>query len=387
MSRPRADPARGRGRSLARRFVVRLAGAVLVLWAVATVTFFIIRLIPGDPAAAILGGPGSQASDEALAAVREQYGLDLPVWQQYLIALGRMATLDLGTSYALRLPVADVILAQLPGTLLLAALALVLAWVVAVALAMTSTLGVGATDETASVRARSTRRLGRLAAALGGAVETVAAALPHFWLAAVLVVVFSSWLGWLPPVSTGDAAGLVLPVLTLAIPVAGFLAQVMRESLLEALATPFALSARARGETETGVRFRHALRHAALPGVNLSAWAFGYLVSGAVVVETIFARPGLGRSLLQAVTLRDVPLVTGIVLVSALAYIVVTLIADAVSVALDPRLRPPTRRAAPSAEVARDATRVAAPTAPAPSGTASAATASPDPAAPEGARG
>ncbi|MDR5700690.1 ABC transporter permease [Agromyces sp. LY-1074] len=324
-----------------RRFGVRLLGAAFVLWAVATVTFFVIRLIPGDPAAAILGGPGSQASEEALAAVRAEYGLDLPIWQQYLIALGRLATLDLGTSYALRQPVAEVIRAQLPGTLLLALLALVLAWVFAISLALFSTLGAGDPGSGGGSSARPARRLGRVAAAIGGTIETVAAALPHFWLAAVLVVVFSSWLRLLPPVSTGDAAGLVLPVLTLAIPVAGFLAQVMRESLLTALSTPFALSARARGETETGLRLRHALRHAAVPGVNLSAWAFGYLVSGAVVVETIFARPGLGRSLLQAVTLRDVPLVTGIVLVSALAYIVVTLLADVVSAALDPRLRAP----------------------------------------------
>lgn len=327
-----------------------------MLWAVATITFFVIRLIPGDPAAAILGGPGSQASEAALAAVREEYGLDLPVWQQYLLALGRIATLDLGTSYALRQPVADVIGAQLPGTFTLALLALALAWVVAIALALFSTLGADganlAGDAGAGASARWRRRLGRIAAATGGTIETIAAALPHFWLAAVLVVIFSSWLRVLPPVSTGDAAGLVLPVVTLAIPVAGFLAQVMRESLLTALSTPFALSARARGETETGVRLRHALRHAALPGVNLSAWAFGYLISGAVVVETIFARPGLGRSLLQAVTLRDVPLVTGIVLVSAVAYIAVTIVADLVSVALDPRLKAPAAGAAEVAEVA-----------------------------------
>nr|WP_246150451.1 ABC transporter permease [Agromyces intestinalis] len=317
-------------RPLARRFGVRLAGAVLVLWAVATITFFAIRLIPGDPAQAILGGPGSQASAEALEAVRHEYGLDLPLLQQYLLALGRLATWDFGTSYALRQPVAEVIAAQLPGTFALAVIALALAWVIALALALFSTLGAGT-------------RGGRIAAAVGGTVETVAAALPHFWLAAVLVVVFSTWLHLLPPVSTADASGLVLPVVTLAIPVAGFLAQVMRESLQQALGAPFSLSARSRGETEGGVRFRHALRHAALPGVNLSAWAFGYLVSGAVVVETIFARPGLGRSLLQAVTLRDVPLVTGIVLVSAIAYIVVTIVADLVSVALDPRLRGPAR--------------------------------------------
>jgi peptide/nickel transport system permease protein len=114
---------------------------------------------------------------------------------------------------------------------------------------------------------------------------------------------------------------------------------VMRESLLDALEAPFTVSARARGESEAGVRRVHVLRHAALPAVSLSGWAFGFLVSGAVVVETIFARPGLGRTLLNAVTLRDIPLVLGVVLVVAAAYIVVTLLTDAAQRLLDPRTR------------------------------------------------
>ncbi|QTX04680.1 ABC transporter permease [Agromyces archimandritae] len=309
-----------RGR-LGLRVLARAGGAVFVLWAVVTITFFAVRLVPGDPALAILGGPGSQAGPEALALVRAEHGLDRPLGEQYLAALVRLAGGDLGTSYALRMPVGDVIAAQLGGTLLLAVLALAAGWAIALGLALFSTQG------------------GRFAAAVGGAIETVAAALPQFWLAAVLIALFSTGLGWLPPVSTGTAAGLVLPVLTLAIPVAGFLAQVMRTSLLDALASPFALSARARGESGLGVRIRHGIRHAAVAGVDLSAWAFGYLVSGAVVVETVFARPGLGRSLVQAVTGRDVPLVTGIVIVVALAYILITILADAVSLVLDPRLR------------------------------------------------
>jgi peptide/nickel transport system permease protein len=127
--------------------------------------------------------------------------------------------------------------------------------------------------------------------------------------------------------------------LTLAIPLAGFLGQVMREALLVAMQSPFVLSARARGESETGVLWRHALRHAALPAISLSGWAFGSLISGAVVVETIFARPGLGRSLLRAVQDQDVPLVSGIVLVVALVYCVMTVLADALDRVADPRLR------------------------------------------------
>lgn len=300
---------------------VRILGAVAVLWAVATIVFFAMRLIPGDPAEAILGGPGSQAPAEALAAVRAEYGLDQPLLAQYVSQLGRLATGDLGTSYSLRTPVSEVIGAQLAGTLILATLSLAVAWLIALALSLYSTRG------------------GKLPATIGNAIELTAAALPHFWLAALLIVTFSTGLGWLPPVATDNPSSLVLPVVTLAIPTAGFLTQVMRDSLLDALESPFALTARARGSGELRLRFIHAIRHAAVPGVNLTAWAFGYLVSGAVVVETIFARPGLGRSLLKAVTVRDVPLVTGIVLVTAVAYVLVTIVADVATRAIDPRTR------------------------------------------------
>ena len=290
-----------------------------MLWAVATVTFFAVRLIPGDPAEAILGGPGSQTSPEALAAVRAEYGLDQPLLVQYLQQVGRLATGDLGRSYALNMDVGPLVISQLGGTLILAVLSLTLAWVIALVLATWST------------------GRGRLAARIGSGLEIVSAALPHFWLATSLIVVFSVWWGVLPPISTADARGLVLPVVTLAIPLAGFLGQVMRESLNTALESPFVLSARARGETDRGVLWRHALRHAALPAIGLSGWAFGSLISGAVVVETIFARPGLGRTLLNAVTVRDVPVVVGVVMVVALAYILMTIVTDLASSLADPR--------------------------------------------------
>lgn len=290
-----------------------------MLWAVATVTFFAVRLIPGDPAEAILGGPGSQTSPEALAAVRAEYGLDQPLLVQYLQQLGHLATGELGRSYALNMAVGPLVLSQLGGTLLLAVLSLGVAWLFALVLATWSA------------------GRGRLAARVGSGLEIIAAALPHFWLATTLIVVFSVWWGVLPPISTMDARGLVLPVLTLAIPLAGFLGQVMRESLATALESPFVLSARARGESERGVLWRHALRHAALPAISLSGWAFGSLISGAVVVETIFARPGLGRTLLNAVTVRDVPVVVGVVMIVALAYILMTVVTDLASSLADPR--------------------------------------------------
>jgi len=315
-----AAPRAGQRGRLARWALLRLGGIVFVLWAVATVTFFALRLIPGDPAEAVLGGPGSQASAEALAQARADYGLDQPLATQYAVYLAHLATGDLGSSYALREPVASVILTNLGPTLLLAVLSLVVALVLALALAVWSTRG------------------GRVAAAVGSLLEIVAAAVPHFWLGISLILLFSTLLGWLPPVSVPGPLGLVLPVLTLAIPLAGFLGQVMREALLDALESPFVLSARARGEGDGGVFWRHALRHAAIPAIGLVGWAFGSLISGAVVVETIFARQGLGRSLLSAVQSRDVPLVLGVVLVVALGYILVTTLTDLADRLVDPRL-------------------------------------------------
>lgn len=301
-----------------RRILTRVAGAVVTLVAAATVTFFAVRLIPGDPAQALLGGPGSQASAEALAQVREANGLDQPLLVQYVAFLGRLIRGDLGTSYLLHDSVAAVIGEQIGGTLVLAVSALVLAWLFALGLALWST------------------RPGRVSARLGELIEMIAAALPHFWLGAVLIVLFSSTLGILPAVSTPGLSGLILPALTLAIPLAGFLAQLLRESLADAAAQPFVYTARARGESESRIFWTHTLRHAAPAAVGLSGWAFGSLISGAVVVETVFARPGLGRTLVQATTLRDVPLVIGVVLVSAAAYVLVSLVADLTERALTP---------------------------------------------------
>lgn len=315
-----------RGPAWVRWLLGRLASAVLVAWVVATVVFFALRAAGGDPTEAILGGPGSQAGPDAVAQAREQYGLDRPLVVQYLVQLWQVLTLDLGTSYARKVPVADLLVEQLPGTLLLAVLSLALAWALALAVA------------TAAVRA--TGPVGRACAAVLRGVEVVAAVVPHFWLGAVLIVVFSSTLGWFPATSSGtDPAGLVLPTVTLAVPVAGFLGQVMRDSLTEAEAAPFATSARARGASPTRVLWRHTLRHGVLPAVSLSGWAFGSLLSGAVVVETLFGRPGLGRLLLDATMQRDVPVVVGAVVVVAVGYVLVMLLVDVAERLLDPRTR------------------------------------------------
>jgi len=310
---------------LLRTVAGRIGAALIVVWVVATAVFFALRAT-GDPLEAILGGPGSQAGPEAVAQARADYGLDQPVWVQYALQLWRIATFDLGTSYARKQPVADLIWAQVPSTVLLATLALVLAWVLALA-------GMWVV---ATVRGRCS---GLVVGGVRG-LEIIATVLPQFWLGAVLILVFSTTLRLLPPTSTGaDPAGLVLPVITLAVPIAGFLAQTMRDVWEDADGSPFAVTARARGASETRTLFRHTLRHAALPGVALSGWAYGSLVSGAVVVESLFARPGLGRLLLDGTLTRDVPIVLGAVVVVTWLYLAVLLLSDLVETALDPRLR------------------------------------------------
>jgi peptide/nickel transport system permease protein len=303
----------------------RVGSALLVVWLVATVVFFALRA-SGDPLEAILGGPGSQAGPDTVAAATRAYALDQPLIVQYLLQLGRIATLQLGDSYARKQPVADLIAAQLPSTLLLATLALALAWMLALIGAIVVTV----------VRGRAAR----VVSALLRSVETIATVMPQFWLGAVLILIFAATWHVLPATSVGaDPAGLVLPVVTLAVPIAGFLAQVMRDSLADADRAPFATTARSRGATEVRVLLRHTLRHAALPALALSGWAYGSLLSGAVVVEALFARPGLGRLLIDAATARDVPLVIGAVVVVALIYVAVVVLTDAAELLVDPRLR------------------------------------------------
>lgn len=301
------------------RVAARMGGAVLVLLTVATLAFAALHLIPGDPVEAAVGGPGSQASAQALEAARAEYGLDRPVAVQYVDFLWRVAQGDLGVSYAQDLPVTQVLGAAMWPTLLLAAVSLGAAW----ALALTSVV-------IASGRSRVARSVTSL-------LDLVSAAMPNYWLASLLVLLFSATLGWLPAVSTGSASGIVLPALALAIPIAGFIAYVCRDGVDTARDAPFIDHARARGETEIGVRLRHVLRHGVVPGLNLTGWALGSLLGGAAVIEVIFARPGLGRTLVTAVLSRDIPVVLGVVLFSALVYVAVTLVTDLVIARVDPR--------------------------------------------------
>jgi len=310
-----------------RRSAFRVLGALFVLLVVATVAFAALQLIPGDPAEAALGGPGSQASAEALEAARAQFGLDRPILTQYFDFLNRTIRGDLGISFAQHIPVSAVVGAALGPTLLLALMALALAWLLALA----------------SIIVASGHS--RLARGMTTALDLVAAAIPNFWLASLLVLLFASTLGWLPSVSTGGVRGIILPAIALALPTAGFIAQVCRSGIDDARNAPFIESARARGETEAGIRVRHLLRHGVVPGVNLTAWALGSLLGGAAVIEVLFARPGLGRTLVDAVLIRDIPVVLGVVLFAAAAYVIVSLVTDVIVSRVDPRTEQRLQRA------------------------------------------
>ena len=299
----------------------RLARCAAVLLASATVTFFALHLMPGDIVTAILGGPNANPNPATIAAAVKEYGLDRPLVVQYGLYLDRLLHGDLGSSFSQHLRVVSVLRAQALPTLELAASALACAW----ALALFSVL--------------STTRRTRWLSGLGSAVETVGAALPQFWLGILLLSLFAFSFHIFPPAGNSGIATLVLPTLALAIPLGGFLAQVTREALEIALDQPFVLSARMRGLDERSVRIRHALRHALLPGISLSTWAVGALIGNAVVIEAIFSRQGLGRQLFLAVSNQDMPLTIGIVLFITVAYVICSLITDALYRVVDPRLR------------------------------------------------
>lgn len=331
MRRPPARPERSESdrraaRGIARRAFALLGSALLVVWLTSTIVFVALRL-SGDPLEAIMGGPGSQAGPEGAEAARRAYGLDRPILVQYLTQLWQTLTLSFGDSYSRKQPVSELLAAHLPPTLLIATLALIVAWLLVLA---------GAT-----IRAASRGRAAALVDGVLGGIETVASVMPQFFLGAVLILVFASELGILPATSEGNApSALALPVATLAVPIAGYLAHVLQGSLAEVEGSPFVVTARSRGGSELRVLFSHTLRHAALPAVALSGWAYGSLLSGAVVVEALFGRPGIGRLLLEAATDRDVPVVIGAVTVIALLYVAIMMASELVEGVLDPRRGP-----------------------------------------------
>lgn len=313
-----ANERQRRVRRLAARAATIAASIVLVLWGAATLAFLAFRVIPGDPVDVMLG-PQAQVSDAVKDGIRAELGLDQPVLAQYGMFLSNLVRGDLGESYQLRLPVVEVIGRQLGSTLQLSALALLLAVGAAVVSAVL-------------VRRRSSR-------AVAAAVELVLLSSPVFWIGLLLLSVFSFGLGWFPVSGSQDPATLVLPAVTLALPVGALLSQVLRDGIVEAERAPFVLTVQARGATPARETLRHTLRHSASGAVTLTAYLVGSLLGGAVLVETVFARPGIGRVTLAAISDRDLPVITGVILLSALVFVVVNTVVEIVAPLLDPRLR------------------------------------------------
>jgi peptide/nickel transport system permease protein len=308
----------------ARRALFKVVSAVVVLIAAASVTFFAQLIIPGDRATTILNllnGRDQKWSDGELAPVNAKFGFDHSLIVQYLHYVGEFFKGDLGTSYTQYRPVTSVIGAQIVPSLVLTIGALVTAWIIALVVTVV------------------TVKRGRVVTGAGSSFEAFTASLPHYWVGVILLVVFAVKIPIFPVIGGDGVWGTVLPVLTLAIPLSGFLGQVTRDEFDKVLDQPFIITARARGMGDTGIRLRHALRHAVLPAITLSGWALGALISGAVIAENIFGRPGIGQVLVTAVNTRDVPTVAGIVLVVAAVYIVANLLVDLAYALVDPRLR------------------------------------------------
>ncbi|MFJ9568708.1 ABC transporter permease [Streptomyces bacillaris] len=303
----------------ARAVLLRLSTSALVLWGAVTVSFVALRLTPGSVEDALIGT--STVTPQVRAQIVADHGLDQPFLVQYGTYLGSVLTGDLGHSYRLHQSVASAVGSQAGAS---------------VALALTAmTLALAASTVLALLTARRARWL----RGLSSGVELVGVSVPTFWVGILLLTFFSFRLGWFPAAGGEGPEGLVLPAVAVAVPLTALLTQVMREGLETALDEPFVLTARARGMSDAGVRLRHALRHALLPVVTLAGWMLGSLVGALVVIEQVFNRQGVGRLVLAAVQDKDMPVVMGVVLLSACVYVTVSALLDVLYRIIDPRLR------------------------------------------------
>lgn len=303
---------------LASRYAGPAGGVVLALWGAVTIVFLATRLI-GDPATLLLP---VGAGPEQLAALRADLGLDRPLAVQYGRYLLDALTGDFGTSFQHGRPAMDLVLERLPATASLAGVALALGVTIG---AILGTLG-------ALTRHAGARAAVMTLAALGQAT-------PAFWLGIMLIMVFSVFLGWLPTGGASGPASVILPAITLSVAIAASVARLLRASLVEVLAEDHVRTARAKGLAPSTILIWHVLRNGLTPVLTLAGILAGELLGGAIVVETVFAWPGVGRLLIQAIAARDFPVVQAAVLVVAGLYVVSTLVVDLLYGLVDPRVR------------------------------------------------
>ena len=297
----------------------RLLLTVPVLLGVATLVFALIHLVPGDPAQAMLG---EGASQQEVQKLRATLGLDRPLLVQYRSFLRGITRGDLGTSFRYNTPVTTQIRERFPNTAKLALAAMLVALLVAIPLGILAAVYRGTFVDHAA-----------MTLALAGI------CMPNFWLGPLLAILFAVWLGWLPVSGTGTPAHLVLPAVTLGAALAAILARMTRASLLEELRELYVLAARARGLSGARAVLRHAFRNSLIPIVTIVGLQFGAVLTGTIITETIFAWPGIGRLLIQAINFRDYPLVQGCILFISVTYVAMNLITDLTYGFLDPRIR------------------------------------------------
>jgi ABC-type dipeptide/oligopeptide/nickel transport system permease component len=302
-----------------RYLIRRLVLTIPVLIGVATLVFSLIHFIPGDPAQAMLG---EAAAPEDVAQLRERLGLDRPLLVQYGSFLQGLARGDLGVSLRNDQPVLHQILERMPATAELAFASMAIAVIIALPLGIIAAVWRGTAIDYSAMT-----------------LSLIGISVPNFWLGPLLAIVFAVELGWLPVGGRGTLAHLILPAVTLGAALAAILARMTRASLLEELREPYVLAARAKGVSRSRAILRHAFRNSLIPIVTILGLQFGVVLTGAVITETIFAWPGIGRLLIQSISFRDYPTVQGCVLLIAVTYVGVNLITDLTYGFLDPRIR------------------------------------------------
>jgi peptide/nickel transport system permease protein len=299
--------------------VRRLIALIPVALGVATLTFALIHLVPGDPVVAMLSDSAAPAD---IAGMRHELGLDRPLTAQYLTFLWNLAHGDLGESISMKEPVARLIAARFPATLELAGAGLLVAIVLAFPLGIIAGANPGGAADIG---------------AMGFAILGIS--VPHLYLGPLMMIVFSLDLGWFPLTGRGGLTHLVLPAVTLGTALAAILARMLRQSLVQVREADYIRTARAKGLSAFAALTRHGLRNALTPVITLVGLETGALLTGAIVTEMIFSWPGMGRLLIAAITARDYPLVEGCVLTFALSYVVVNMATDMVYGMADPRIR------------------------------------------------
>ena len=299
--------------------IKRLLSIIPVLIGISLLLFFMLRMLPGDPAQVLAG---LMATPDEVELIRHQLGLDRPIHVQYVFFLGRLARFDLGRSARTQNPVTEEIWARLPNTMLLAVVAITLACLFGIPAGIIS-----------AVRPYTWLDYVVTSTAIFGI------SMPVFWLGLMLVVVFAVWLQWLPAGGTGTWRHVILPSFTLAAFVVAFIARMTRSSMIEVLSQDYTTTARSKGLKEQVVVIKHALKNALIPIITVVGLQFGMLLGGAVLTETVFAWPGVGRLIVDSILARDYPVIQGAILVFGLLYILVNLVVDLLYAYVDPRIR------------------------------------------------